>query len=176
MQRLIALFFLLLLMPVILLTALVIALTSGMPVIFVQERVGLNKTPFTIYKFRTMREGRITWIGKILRKTGIDEIPQLLNIIEGKMSFVGPRPLTIEDIRRLDWDSQEKIRRWSVRPGITGMAQLVNVCDKDVSWMNDMNYIDQKSWQLDLRIIWRSMLVPFIGKSNTKTLLHKSDS
>ena len=176
MQRLIAFFLLILLMPIILLTSFIIVLFSGMPIIFTQERIGKDKQPFTIYKFRTMRQGKISLVGKILRKTGIDEIPQLLNILEGKMEFVGPRPLTMADIERLDWNSENQTERWSVRPGITGMAQLVNVCDKNVTWKNDIDYIRNKSAKLDFKIIWQSLLIPFIGKSKTKSIIHKSST
>tara|TARA_B100000497_G_C7553837_1_gene334512 strand:- start:344 stop:706 length:363 start_codon:yes stop_codon:yes gene_type:complete len=120
-----------------------------------------------------MKNGRITLLGRIFRKTGIDELPQLINILKGDMNFVGPRPLTKEDIVRLKWDGESQLRRWSVKPGITGMAQLVNVCDANVSWNADMEYISNRSVKLDLKIIWKSMLVPILGKSNVKQHIHK---
>lgn len=123
-----------------------------------------------------MKSGRITLIGRILRKTGIDELPQLFNIAMGEMNFVGPRPLTIADIQRLGWDRLNYDSRWSINPGITGFAQLVNVCDANVSWECDQSYIERRSAILDLKIIGQSMLVPFIGKKNAKQLIHKSST
>lgn len=121
-----------------------------------------------------MHRDKITGIGRILRKTGIDELPQLFNIMKGEMNFVGPRPLTKADIIRLNWNDASKEIRWTVRPGITGMAQLVNVCDAQVSWNNDMQYIDTRSVTTDLKILGKSFLVPFIGKQKAKQIIHKS--
>lgn len=144
--------------------------------VFIQERIGLNKEPFLVYKIRTMHHDKITGIGRILRKTGIDELPQLFNIMKGEMNFVGPRPLTKADIVRLNWNDKTKEIRWSVRPGITGLAQLVNVCDANVSWDCDMQYIEARSIKTDLKILWKSFLVPFIGKQKAKQIIHKSTS
>ena len=167
MQRFWALILLILLMPFLLLISLIIALVSGIPIVFTQERIGLNKKPFVIYKFRTMRHAQITILGRILRKTGMDELPQLVNIIEGNMNFVGPRPLTYADVLRLGWDSSDYSERWSVKPGITGLAQLSNVCDANVSWMNDQEYIKIRSVKTDLRIIGKSILIPITGKKSS---------
>lgn len=174
MQRIFAFILLATLIPVILITALAIVVLSGFPILFIQERVGLERKTFSIYKFRTMRNGKIRFIGKVLRKTGIDEIPQLINIIGGSMVFVGPRPLTKSDIDRLEWNTSQHNERWTVKPGITGPAQLVNVCDKNVTWQNDIDYVRNKSIKLDLKVLKQSLLVPFIGKSKTKNLIHKS--
>lgn len=173
MQRLLAFILLLLLLPILLLTALLVALFDGMPVIFTQERLGLNRQVFTIYKFRTMRKERITFLGRVLRKTGLDELPQLINILEGRMRFVGPRPLTQQDIERLEWTDACFDPRWSEVPGLTGMAQLSPVCDKDISLANDLYYVTHRSFSLDARIVFQSLLVPFIGKNKTKNLIHK---
>lgn len=167
MQRFWAVIFLLLLLPFLLLISLIIALVSGIPIVFTQERIGLNKKPFVIYKFRTMRHGQITFLGRILRKTGIDELPQLVNIIEGNMNFVGPRPLTNDDVLRLGWDSSDYSKRWSVKPGITGLAQLSAICDASVSWKNDQEYIENRSARTDLRIIGKSILIPVVGKKSS---------
>ena len=164
MQRFWAIIILLILMPFLLLISFIIALISGIPIIYTQERIGLNNEPFVIYKFRTMSKGQITSLGRILRKTGIDELPQLINIIEGNMNFVGPRPLTIGDIERLGWNSSEYSKRWRVKPGITGLAQLSTICDANVSWENDQHYIANRSAMTDLKIIVKSILIPFIGK------------
>lgn len=174
MQKLVSIILLIILFPILLIAILAIYLTMGSPAFFTQQRIGKNKNPFTIYKLRTMKDQRITLLGKIYRKTGIDEIPQLLNILKGQMSFVGPRPLTEEDIQRLEWTSEEHDKRWMVSPGITGLAQLTNVCDKNVSWRNDMKYIENKSILLDFRILLNSMLIPFLGKKYTIQLINKT--
>ena len=171
MQRVIALIITILLSPLFLLTGLLAAIGSGMPMIFIQERIGLNKATFTIYKFKSMRHGKVTRIGALLRKTGLDELPQLINIIEGNMKFVGPRPLTQQDIERLEWNDQTAKPRWEVHPGITGMAQLTTICNKDRSLKNDLYYAKNKSASLDLKILYKSTLIPFIGKANAKTLI-----
>lgn len=115
-----------------------------------------------------MEMNRITFIGKYLRKCGLDEIPQLINIIKGEMSFIGPRPLTIEDIKRLMWTEKRHQKRWSVKPGLTGNAQLQNTCDADLSLKNDLHYINNKSLLVDLRIFIRSILIPIFGKKSAK--------
>ena len=112
-----------------------------------------------------MTNGSITPFGRFLRKLGLDELPQLINIIQGKMAFVGPRPLTQNDIDRLDWNDERFNDRWSVLPGITGPAQLVKICNKDLSMAEDLNYTSNKSLSLDFKIFIKSMLVPIIGKS-----------
>ena len=173
MQRFIAFLLFILLLPLILITGLLSAMGNGLPFVFVQERIGKDKVPFIIYKFKTMRNGKVTRIGGILRKTGLDELLQLVNIIEGKMRFVGPRPLMQEDIDRLDWNGPEAQKRWNVHPGITGPAQLINVCDKNVSLSNDLYYEKNRSTILDIKILWKSMLVPIVGKSNAKSIIHK---
>lgn len=174
MQRIFAAIFVLLLSPLLLVTLLMIWLIEREKPVFIQERIGLHKTPFNVYKMRTMQAGKITFLGKILRKTGIDELPQLFNILAGDMHFVGPRPLTQHDISRLNWDDTEHESRWSVKPGITGVAQLVNVCDAQVSWQCDQHYLKHRSMILDLKLIGQSLLVPFIGKTAVKQVIHKS--
>ncbi|MFT5777276.1 MAG: lipopolysaccharide/colanic/teichoic acid biosynthesis glycosyltransferase [Crocinitomicaceae bacterium] len=176
MQRVFAFLLVVLISPLLLLTLGLIWIIERENPIFIQQRIGYNKQPFSIYKVRTMKAGRITLLGKVLRKTGIDEIPQLINIIKGEMKFVGPRPLTEADILRLHWNDDAHKRRWTVKPGITGLAQLINVCDATVSWNNDITYIDQVSVRLDLRIIWHSILIPFVGKRCMKQMIHKSST
>src|ERR1041384_8527536 len=90
--------------PVMLLVGVVIVIDDGGPVLFRQERAGYLREPFEILKFRTMREGQVTRVGRLLRATGLDELPQFFNTLLGHMSAVGPRPLTAEDISRLGWD------------------------------------------------------------------------
>ena len=181
-DRILSLVLLLLLSPLFLFTAILIKITSPGPVFFVQERVGLNKRRFRLYKFRTMvkdaqqkqaeledlnevmgaafkitDDPRITSVGRILRKTSIDELPQLFNVVKGDMSLVGPRPLPIRDYNGFNTDWQR--RRFSVRPGITCLWQVNgrhNIpFDK---WMElDLEYIDKWSLLLDLSILIRTI-------------------
>ncbi len=176
MQRFFATIIVLIISPFLLLTLIIVWLWDRNTPVFIQERIGLDKESFFVYKVRTMHKGEITKIGRLLRKTGIDELPQLFNIVKGEMNFVGPRPLTNADIVRLKWDDTLHEIRWSVRPGITGIAQLVNVCDAKVSWDCDMQYIESRSIKTDLKLLWRSILVPFIGKQKTKQFIHKSST
>ena len=174
MQRIFAAIFVLILSPILLSTVILIWVLEREKPVFIQERVGFDKEPFNVYKLRTMKGGKITFLGRILRKTGIDELPQLFNIMLGDMHFVGPRPLTQHDISRLKWDDEQHASRWSVKPGITGVAQLVNVCDANVSWECDQHYLKHRSMLLDLKLIGQSLLVPFVGKSAVKQFIHKS--
>ncbi len=179
---LIALMVLIFLSPVLLVAALLIEITSPGPVLFVQKRVGLNKRTFSIYKFRTMvvdaekrmkelerlnevsgpvfkikRDPRITPVGRFLRKTSIDELPQLLNVLKGDMSLVGPRPLPVRDYEGFNEDWQR--RRFSVRPGITCLWQINgrNAIPFE-QWMElDLQYIDKWSLWLDFQILLRTI-------------------
>ena len=172
----------LLLLPVFLLTALLIKLTSTGPVFFVQKRIGLNKRRFGIYKFRTMvvdaekrmkeiehlnevsgpvfkikNDPRITPIGKFLRKTSIDELPQLFNVLMGDMSLVGPRPLPLRDYEGFSEDWQR--RRFSVRPGVTCLWQIGGRSSISFEqWMElDLQYIDKWSLLLDFKILLKTI-------------------
>jgi len=178
----IALLALILLSPVLLLTATAIALTSPGPVLFVQRRVGLHKREFPVYKFRTMvldaekrlrdlehlnevsgpvfkitKDPRITSVGRFLRKTSIDELPQLINVLTGDMSLVGPRPLPIRDYEGFNEDWQR--RRFSVRPGITCLWQVSGRSSIPFEkWMElDLQYIDGWSLWLDMRILLQTI-------------------
>ncbi len=133
-------------------------------VLFKQERIGKGHKVFTIYKFKTMVNEKITRSGKPIRKLGLDEIPQLINVLKGDMSFVGPRPLTAFDIDRLDWNKEEYGNRWSVLPGITGLAQLNEICSAELSMKQDLNYVENKNFFFDIRILLRTLLVPIKGK------------
>ena len=164
--------------PLYLVTALLIKLTSPGPVFFIQQRLGLNKRRFGVYKFRTMvpdaekkqaelehlnevqgaafkikNDPRITPIGRLLRKTSIDELPQLFNVLKGDMSLVGPRPLPVRDYEGFDQDWHR--RRFSVRPGITCLWQISGRSEIPFDkWMElDMEYIDNWSLWLDLKIL-----------------------
>ncbi|MBN2893471.1 MAG: sugar transferase [Bacteroidales bacterium] len=154
----------LILMPFLIIIAIIIFVFMGTPVIFKQKRIGKNQKLFTIFKFRTMDNEKITFLGRILRKLGIDELPQLFNIIKGEMSLVGPRPLTEYDIKRLRWDSNYYKNRWKVKPGITGMAQLSKICNVKISWFYDKYYVNHRSLCLNLKILTKSIFIPFLGK------------
>ena len=115
-----------------------------------------------------MLNNKATRVGRVIRKTGLDEIPQLYNIVKGEMSFVGPRPLTKFDIERLNWNTSKQIKRWSVKPGITGVAQLSSTCNADLSLRDDFYYIDNKSFILDCKLFVKSLIIPFFGKTKKK--------
>ncbi len=161
----------LILWPVMIVVAFLILLCDRQHPLFSQTRVGLHKTSFIIHKFRTMRNEQITFLGRILRKTGLDELPQMWNILRGDMAFVGPRPLTSADITRLGWDASSFSSRWTVPPGITGLAQFAKICDKDLSWQLDQEYIQNHTIGRDLQIFFCSFLVPILGKETVKKLL-----
>ena len=110
--------------PVMAIVAAAVLVDDGRPVLFRQERLGYRRRPFVIWKFRTMRDGRVTRAGRVLRASGLDEIAQFFNILSGDMSAVGPRPLTVADVQRLGWGSAAFDFRWEVRPGLTGLAQI----------------------------------------------------
>ena len=140
---------------------------------FTQYRLGKNKKVFKIIKFRSMLNGEVTKLGRFMRSTGIDELPQLLNIILMQMSFVGPRPLTKEDVERLQWTSTYYEQRWVIKPGIVGLAQLSPVCNKKISWFLDKTYIKKQSLYLDIQILLAAILIPFVGKKRIIKWLHK---
>jgi lipopolysaccharide/colanic/teichoic acid biosynthesis glycosyltransferase len=145
--------------PLMICVALVVAALMGRPVLFAQERPGRVGRPFTLYKFRTMREGaaddgeRLTGLGRWLRRLSLDELPQLWNVLRGDMSIVGPRPLLME---YLPLYSTEQARRHTVRPGITGWAQVNgrNAQSWDDRLRLDVWYVDHCSFVLDLKILW----------------------
>jgi lipopolysaccharide/colanic/teichoic acid biosynthesis glycosyltransferase len=151
--------------PVLLVVALLVRLKLGTPVLFKQQRPGLNGQPFRLLKFRTMldafdNEGRalpdsarLTSFGRMLRSSSLDELPELLNILRGDMSLVGPRPLLMQ---YLPLYSQEQARRHDVRPGLTGWAQVNgrNALSWDEKFALDIWYIENRTLMLDLRILW----------------------
>ncbi len=155
--------------PVLAAAAIAIRATMGPPVFFRQERPGLGGRPFRIVKFRTMRvatgpEGRplpdaerLTRVGRFLRATSLDEVPQLWNVLRGELSLVGPRPLLMQYLPRY---SQEQARRHNVRPGITGWAQVNgrNALSWDEKFALDIWYVDHRSFVLDLRILALTVL------------------
>jgi len=149
---------LVLLAPLLLLIALCIRLNMGAPVFYVQQRPGLDGRLFRIRKFRTMQTGegddgrRLTGLGRLLRRTSLDELPELFNVVRGEMSLVGPRPLLPQ---YLPLYSAKQSRRHEVRPGITGWAQVNG--RNEISWQEkfelDVWYVDHRSFLLDVRIL-----------------------
>lgn len=155
-------------LPVQALTALAIRTRMGSPVLFRQQRPGLDGEPFEMLKFRTMLlpdperglvsdEDRMTRLGSFLRSTSLDELPTLWNIVKGDMSVVGPRPLLMQYLGRY---TPEQARRHEVRPGLTGLAQVSgrNAISWEEKFAHDVEYVDTHSLSLDLRIIVRTAL------------------
>lgn len=155
---------LIILAPLMFIITLVIRVKMGSPVLFKQERPGLQGKPFTLFKFRTMSEpfgsnstiaddkNRLTGLGRFLRKFSLDELPQLFNVLRGELSFVGPRPLLMQ---YLDRYTPEQARRHEVKPGITGWAQVNgrNAISWEEKFKLDVWYVDNRSFILDLKII-----------------------
>jgi lipopolysaccharide/colanic/teichoic acid biosynthesis glycosyltransferase len=173
---------LIVLSPLFVLIALAIGLTSGMPVFFSQERYGRNKRRFKMHKFRTMvsnaealqselehrnevagpvfkikDDPRVTKLGRLLRRTSLDELPQLLNVLKGQMSLVGPRPLPLRDVSLFEegW----LMRRFCVAPGLTGLWQVNGRSHASFDqWVaHDLQYIDTWSLTLDIKILLRTV-------------------
>ncbi|HOH38586.1 MAG TPA: sugar transferase [Spirochaetota bacterium] len=156
--------------PVILIS-IVLVLREKHPVIFKQNRIGLNKSIFAIYKFQTMVNEVPTKTGKFLRKTGLDEIPQFINVLKGEMSIVGPRALTDYDIKRLNWNTATYSIRWNVKPGISGFAQIYGGQNKETSWYWDKKYIDHSNIVIDLIVVIISFAMNFIGKRRVRNII-----
>jgi len=164
-----AIFILVLALPIMMITAIMVRLKLGSPVIFKQQRPGLHGKPFYVYKFRTMTderdvhgnllpdEARLTSFGRLMRKFSLDELPQLFNVIKGDLSLVGPRPLLME---YLPLYTPEQARRHEVKPGITGWAQVNgrNAISWEEKFALDVWYVDNQSFWLDLKIIWLTFL------------------
>ena len=159
---------LLVLSPVLLITAFLVRIKLGSPVIFCQARPGKDEKIFQLYKFRSMTdqrdaqgnllpdEVRLTSFGKKLRATSLDELPELWNILKGDMSIVGPRPLLVRYLPRY---SQEQRRRHKVRPGLTGLAQVNgrNLLTWEDKFRYDVEYVDNLNFLLDVRIILKTV-------------------
>lgn len=172
---LLALLLFTILLPLLILIALSILVSARESPIFIQQRVGKNQKLFEIYKFRTLykrsnsqdsktNDQEITPLGSFLRSTSLDELPQLINILKGEMSFVGPRPL-IKDYLSLYTDRQAQRHR--VKPGITGLAQIKG--RNAISWSEkfelDLEYIRELSLVLDFMILLKTFKAPFVHKN-----------
>ncbi len=172
--------------PVFLITAFAIRLDSQGPVLFKQTRLGKNHKEFEMYKFRSMvvnaehtgsgvysgkNDSRVTRVGKIIRALSIDELPQAVNILKGDMSLIGPRPPLTYHPWPIDEYSQEELRMFEIRPGITGWAQIHG--RKDVEWHKRIRmnvwYVDHVSFVLDLKIFFITVLKVFAGTDNENT-------
>jgi sugar transferase EpsL len=155
---------LIILWPVLVVLAVLVNTRLSTPVLFKQQRPGLHGRPFTIYKFRTMMDARdtdgqllpdaerLTTFGRFLRSTSLDELPELLNVLKGEMSLVGPRPLLMQYLERY---TSEQARRHEVRPGITGWGQVNgrNALTWEQKFELDVWYVDHVSFRLDLKIL-----------------------
>ena len=164
-----ALILLVILSPIILLTIFLLAFVNKGSIFFFQQRPGLNSLPFNIIKFKTMRdtfdekdnplpdELRLTKVGKIVRSASLDELLQLINVLKGDMSLVGPRPLLMHYVPRY---SKEQARRHEVKPGITGWAQVNgrNAISWEEKFRLDVEYVDKQSFCLDCKILWMTCL------------------
>jgi len=164
-----ALFLIVLFLPFYIVVSVLILIKMGRPVLFRQPRPGLDEKIFNIYKFRTMNdkrdkngellpdEERLVGIGKFIRSTSLDELPQLFNVLKGEMSFVGPRPLLVE---YLPLYSEKQKKRHTVKPGITGWAQVNG--RNAISWQEkfdyDIWYVKHQSFWLDMKILWLTFL------------------
>lgn len=173
---LLALIGLMLASPILLIVAILVKTKLGSPILFRQQRVGLNGEIFEMVKFRTMKdatdsegnplpdEERLTKFGQLLRKTSLDELPELWNVLKGEMSLVGPRPLLVE---YLPLYSEEQMKRHHVRPGITGYAQVNG--RNNISWTKkfelDVYYVENFSLWLDIKILFQTVF-KVLGQEN----------
>ena len=169
-----------------LIVALIIKIDSPGEALFKQERLGLNGKTFKIYKFRSMcvgaekkgsgvysgkNDARVTRVGKIIRATSIDELPQLINIFKGEMSFIGPRPTLTYHPWKLEEYTDFQKRRFEVRPGVTGLAQING--RKDIPWDRrieyDVDYVNNMSFGLDFKILLKTIVKVFTMSDNVNT-------
>ena len=168
-DKTLALFLIILFSPIYIVISLLIFFKMGSPILFRQKRPGYKEKIFGIYKFRTMTnekdefgnllpdDKRLVGIGKFIRSTSLDELPQLFNVLKGEMSFVGPRPLLEE---YLPLYNEKQKRRHDVKPGITGWAQVNgrNTISWDQKFDYDVWYVDNQSFWLDIKILWLTFL------------------
>lgn len=164
-----ALILLIVLSPIILLTAILLFISNKGKVFFFQQRPGLNNKPFYIVKFKTMRDAfdnngvplpdevRLTKVGNFVRSVSLDELLQLVNVVKGDMSLVGPRPLLMQYLPRY---SPEQAKRHNVKPGISGWAQVNgrNAISWEQKFKYDVEYVEKQSFTLDLKILWMTFV------------------
>ena len=179
---------LIILIPVFLIISIAIKIESKGPVIFKQKRIGKDGKVFEIYKFRSMVVGaeqmgtgvyskkgdaRVTKVGKFIRATSIDELPQLLNILKGEMSFIGPRPVLTYHPWKYEEYTEEQKKRFLVRPGVTGWAQIHG--RKQVEWDRriklDIEYVEKISFIMDLKIFFITIYKVIFMKDNVNTVV-----
>ena len=176
----ISLFLLILLSPILILCTLFIKLGDKGPIFYKQQRVGLNGCFFEILKFRSMsvNENReigqtfntdpeVTWIGRLMRRTKIDELPQLINVVKGDMGLVGPRPCLIITYEEMpEWAKE----RFKVRPGMTGLAQINGniFLSWEERWKYDIQYVKNLSILNDIKIVFKTILVVIFGEDKFK--------
>lgn len=168
-DKILALFLIIIFSPIYIIVSFLIYKKMGTPILFRQKRPGYKEEIFGIYKFRTMTnetdkdrnllpdEQRLVGIGKFIRSTSLDELPQLFNVLKGEMSFVGPRPLLIE---YLEFYNDKQKRRHDVKPGITGWAQVNgrNAISWEQKFEYDVWYVENQSFTLDMKILWMTFL------------------
>ena len=168
-----------LLLPILLILSFFVFFSMGSPIFFKQERIGRNNIPFIMYKFRTMREpkegenrllsdaDRVTKVGAFLRKTSLDELPEIINVIKGEMSLVGPRPLL--DLH-LELFNDQQLKRHDVKPGMTGLAQVMGRQSLSFTQRTalDVKYVENLSLWLDIKIVVKTILV-VLGADGIKT-------
>ncbi len=177
---------LIILSPLLLIVSIAIKIDSKGPIIFKQERIGKDGKVFKIYKFRSMvvgaekmgtgvysgsKDSRVTKVGKFIRATSIDELPQLVNILKGEMSFIGPRPVLTYHPWKYEEYSEEQRKRFLVRPGITGLAQING--RKQVDWERriqyDVQYVEKVGFLLDIKITFITIYKVIFMKDNVNT-------
>jgi lipopolysaccharide/colanic/teichoic acid biosynthesis glycosyltransferase len=161
-----------LLSPLLAVVALLVRLADGRPLFFVHERAGLDGRPFGLLKFRTMRPPvspgesdavRITRVGRLLRRSSLDELPELWNVVRGEMNLVGPRPLPVAYTTQY---SPAEARRLEVKPGLTGLVQVRgrNALTWEEKFALDVWYVEHRTWTLDARILLQTPLVVLRGR------------
>ncbi len=155
--------------PVMAALAAAIRLEDGGPMLFRQERIGRGGEPFCVLKLRSMRDGEITRVGRLVRRTGLDETAQFLNVLMGDMSMVGPRPLTADDLERLGWTGRDG--RFTVRPGITGLAQVFGGQGRQASEALEAAWLRQHHPRMDVELIVLSFAVNLGGKHRIRRWL-----
>ena len=162
--------------PLMAAVAAAVRLDIGTPILFRQRRIGLNGRLFTLFKFRTMRDGagdddaRLSRLGRVLRGLSLDELPQFWNVLRGDMALIGPRPLLPQYLERY---TPEQARRHEVRPGITGLAQVLgrNGLTWEERFALDVQYVDQRGLGLDLWILYRTLVV-VVGRQGISAAGH----